>query len=143
MLVCCPVSVGVPCGSCSTGRAAESVDALEAYSCASCVQKNEGCRLWGDVQVAKVQGSMQIAPGKAYEHLGRVLHDMTPLRNTRLDISHTVADLSFGSAYPGQINPLQGQVFDQRKKDKGNPLQQTGARTADLTVLRCAAFVDS
>ena len=99
---------------------------------ATCSQKNEGCRLWGDVQVAKVQGSMQLAPGKAYEHLGRVLHDMTPLRNVHLDISHSIAGLSFGQAYPGQINPLAGQVFDQRKKDKGNALQQTGARSCKL-----------
>jgi hypothetical protein len=90
------------------------------------LQKNEGCRLWGKIDVAKVQGNIQLAPGTAYEHNNRLLHDVTPLRNQKLDISHNLDELSFGQKYPGQVNPLKGQAFDQRRITKQNAQQRPG-----------------
>ena len=83
--------------------------------------------MWGDVHVAKVAGRIQLVPGKAYEAGGRLIQDMQPLRNQKIDISHEVKALSFGAAYPGQVNPLHGAKFDQRKSSKENPSQSTGA----------------
>jgi hypothetical protein len=91
------------------------------------MQKNEGCHVWGDIVVAKVAGHLQIAPGRAYEHQGRVIHDMHPLKNARIDISHSIDHLSFGTYYPGQVNSLHGTSFDQRATTKENPKQQAGA----------------
>lgn len=91
------------------------------------MQKNEGCHLWGDLRVAKVAGNIQIAPGKTYVHLGQLVHDLQPLRNMRLDISHRIASLTFGDAYPGQRNPLSGTSFDQTAKSIDNPGMLPGA----------------
>lgn len=35
---------------------------------------------------------------------------MSVFRNRQLDLSHTIRSLSFGAAYPGQKNPLDGTV---------------------------------
>jgi hypothetical protein len=106
------------------------------------VQKQEGCRLWGKINIAKVQGNIQLAPGTAYEHNNRLLHDMTPLRNQKLDISHTLDELSFGEKYPGQINPLKGQTFDQRRITKQNARQRPGASPFSVVDIYMKAMFD-
>jgi hypothetical protein len=65
---------------------------------------------------------MQVSAGKTYEHAGQLIPDLQALKDQRLDISHTITSLSFGeSGYPGQVNPLSGASFDQRKKTSINP----------------------
>lgn len=76
--------------------------------------------------VAKVAGHLQISVGQIYEQYGKIMHDLSPLKNARIDISHTFESLSFGDYYPGQVNALKGVSFDQRKITKENSKQQPG-----------------
>jgi hypothetical protein len=56
------------------------------------------------------------------------------LKNQKLDISHNINSLSFGDyGYPGQVDPLSGASFDQRKKAAPNP----GGKPGDLQVIFC------
>ncbi len=41
------------------------------------------------------------------------VHDMAPFANHKLDFTHTINKLSFGKAYPGMKNPLDGVSFKQ------------------------------
>lgn len=52
----------------------------------------------------------QQTPGHSIAWKGHNLHDMSVFRNRQLDLSHTIRSLSFGAAYPGQKNPLDGTV---------------------------------
>lgn len=52
----------------------------------------------------------QQTPGHSVAWKGHNLHDMSVFRNRQLDLSHTIRSLSFGAAYPGQKNPLDGTV---------------------------------
>jgi len=85
----------------------------------------EGCRIYGKLQVAKVAGNIHIAPGKAYQQQGMHVHDLQPFRGLDLDVSHAIRKLSFGSAYPGQRNPLNGARFDQRPQPGAAPGDST------------------
>lgn len=70
---------------------------------------------------------MTLIAGKTYEHAGQLIPDLQALKNQRLDISHTITSLSFGEkGYPGQVNPLAGATFDQRKKTASNPNGRPG-----------------
>lgn len=61
-----------------------------------------------------------MAAGKTYEHGGQLIHDLQALKDQKLDVSHTIASLTFGEeTYPGQNNPLSGASFDQ-KQEKSN-----------------------
>eukprot|EP00892_Ulva_mutabilis_P010957 jgi/Ulvmu1/8233/UM041_0043.1 len=88
--------------------------------------KHEGCQLRGTVQVAKVAGRIQFAAGKTYEHAGQLVHDLQALKDQTFDVSHSITSMTFGDGtYPGQINPLSGASFDQRK-DATNPQSHPG-----------------
>lgn len=67
-----------------------------------------GCNVHGYIEISKVAGRIQIAPGHSFEFHGRTLHDMSVLRDHHLDLSHRIKKLSFGEGYPGQVNPLDG-----------------------------------
>ncbi|VDM10326.1 unnamed protein product [Wuchereria bancrofti] len=93
--------------------------------------KNEGCRVYGKVQVAKVAGNFHIAPGdplKAHRshckiikiltyflHLFFSVHDLHSLSPSKFDTSHTVNHLSFGNSFPGKVYPLDGKFFGSAK----------------------------
>uniref|UniRef100_A0A7S1EQP9 Endoplasmic reticulum vesicle transporter C-terminal domain-containing protein n=2 Tax=Timspurckia oligopyrenoides TaxID=708627 RepID=A0A7S1EQP9_9RHOD len=74
----------------------------------STYRPGEGCKIDGFIQVSKVQGNFHISPGHTFESHGRQMHDMSAFRESQLDLSHTIHSLSFGDAYPGQLNPLDG-----------------------------------
>jgi len=42
---------------------------------------NEGCRLYGHVQVNKVAGNIHIAPGKSFQQHHMHVHDINALGN--------------------------------------------------------------
>jgi Endoplasmic reticulum vesicle transporter len=95
--------------------------------------------MWGDIHVAKVAGRIEFVPGKTYEYQGKLVHDLQPLKNSKIDMSHDLASLSFGAKYPGQLNPLSGATFDQRKTSKENPDRLSGASHTCPNVLHeCA-----
>lgn len=67
-----------------------------------------GCNIRGDIQISKVAGRIHITPGHSFSFAGHTMHDYSALRDKPLDLSHTIRQLSFGRAYPGQANSLDG-----------------------------------
>ena len=91
---------------------------------------NEGCQIYGYMEVNRVSGSFHIAPGKSFSisHVhGRVLpigrliiipylihlslswsceflflvHDVQPYSSNQFNMTHRVKSLSFGESIPG------------------------------------------
>ncbi|CAJ0583132.1 unnamed protein product, partial [Mesorhabditis spiculigera] len=73
--------------------------------------KDEGCRVYGKVQVAKVAGNFHMAPGDPHRTMRAHVHDLHSMDPTRFDCSHTIHHLSFGTHYPGKSYPLDGKQF--------------------------------
>lgn len=71
-------------------------------------EKGEGCKMWGSIQVNKVAGNFHFAPGRSYQQGSMHVHDIAPFGEATLDFTHTIHKLSFGKAYPGMKNPLDG-----------------------------------
>lgn len=71
-------------------------------------QKNEGCRVYGYLEVNRVAGNFHIAPGRSYSQQHVHVHDMQGFSGQKFNLSHHVGHLSFGMDYPGQVNPLDG-----------------------------------
>ncbi|KAK3755752.1 hypothetical protein QZH41_019988 [Actinostola sp. cb2023] len=85
-------------------------------------QKNEGCQVYGYLEVNKVAGNFHFAPGKSFQqhHIhvsilklksgGNVIsmnmHDLQPFGQTQFNITHHINHLSFGYDYPGKEYPL-------------------------------------
>lgn len=69
---------------------------------------SHGCNVHGYIDISKVAGRIHITPGHSFQFHGRTLHDLSALRDHQLDLSHRIKKLSFGEAYPGQVNPLDG-----------------------------------
>ncbi|VDK27136.1 unnamed protein product [Gongylonema pulchrum] len=81
--------------------------------------KNEGCRVYGKVQVAKVAGNFHIAPGDPLKSIRSHFHDLHSLSPTKFDTSHTINHLSFGKPYPRKVYPLDGRSFGSERKSDG------------------------
>jgi len=70
-------------------------------------QKNEGCRVHGFISVNKVAGNFHIAPGKSFQQNQQHVHDMEVYKlGSSFNLSHHINRLSFGTEFPGVINPL-------------------------------------
>mmetsp|Transcript_23393 Transcript_23393/g.55734 ORF Transcript_23393/g.55734 Transcript_23393/m.55734 type:complete len:388 (-) Transcript_23393:252-1415(-) len=69
-------------------------------------ERHEGCRITGTLEVSKVAGNFHFAPGKSYSQIGIQLQEIIILQRTDYNVSHTVNHLSFGTVYPGRVNPL-------------------------------------
>ncbi|KAK3747231.1 hypothetical protein RRG08_005867 [Elysia crispata] len=69
-------------------------------------QKNEGCKLFGYLEVNKVAGNFHIAPGKSFQQRHVHVHDMQAFSGMKFNITHRINHLSFGNDYPGIVNPL-------------------------------------
>lgn len=72
--------------------------------------KNEGCRVYGTVKVAKVAGNFHLAPGDPHQAMRSHVHDLHNLDPVKFDASHTVNHISFGKSFPGKTYPLDGKV---------------------------------
>ncbi|CAI5454922.1 unnamed protein product [Caenorhabditis angaria] len=83
--------------------------------------KNEGCRVYGKVQVAKVAGNFHLAPGDPHQAMRSHVHDLHNLDPIKFDASHTVNHVAFGQWYPGKQYPLDGK---ESKADKGGIMYQ-------------------
>uniref|UniRef100_A0A672HLV6 Endoplasmic reticulum-Golgi intermediate compartment protein n=1 Tax=Salarias fasciatus TaxID=181472 RepID=A0A672HLV6_SALFA len=68
-------------------------------------QKNEGCQVYGFLEVNKVAGNFHFAPGKSFQQSH--VHGKTLLLSS-INMTHLIKHLSFGKDYPGIVNPLDG-----------------------------------
>eukprot|EP01108_Squamamoeba_japonica_P007043 TRINITY_DN5858_c0_g1_i1.p1 TRINITY_DN5858_c0_g1~~TRINITY_DN5858_c0_g1_i1.p1 ORF type:complete len:419 (+),score=181.00 TRINITY_DN5858_c0_g1_i1:121-1377(+) len=69
-------------------------------------QRDEGCHVYGSLQVNKVAGHFHVAPGKSFAGHQHV-HDMQVYgKDAKFDLSHHINSLSFGKPFPGAVNPL-------------------------------------
>ncbi|XP_033727705.1 endoplasmic reticulum-Golgi intermediate compartment protein 3-like [Pecten maximus] len=69
-------------------------------------QKNEGCQVYGYLEVNKVAGNFHFAPGKSFQQHHAHVHDLQAFGGQKFNITHNIQHLSFGKDYPGIINPL-------------------------------------
>jgi len=69
----------------------------------------EGCNLFGFLEVNRVAGNFHVAPGKAFQSAqGQLVHEFKPFDTHTYNISHQIHSLSFGVHYPNRVNPLDG-----------------------------------
>ena len=67
----------------------------------------EGCLIYGHLEVNKVAGNFHISPGSSYEVGHAHVHDMAGFGDReKINVTHTINHLSFGTSYPGQVHPL-------------------------------------
>ncbi|XP_041360942.1 endoplasmic reticulum-Golgi intermediate compartment protein 3-like [Gigantopelta aegis] len=78
----------------------------EGWSSKMIAQKNEGCKLFGYLEVNKVAGNFHFAPGKSFQQHHVHVHDLQAFGGQKFNITHTINHLSFGMDYPGILNPL-------------------------------------
>lgn len=69
-------------------------------------QSNEGCRVYGYLEVNKVAGNFHFAPGRSFMQHHVHVHDLQSFGTKKFNLSHRIHHLSFGYDYPGIINPL-------------------------------------
>ncbi|KAH0515645.1 Endoplasmic reticulum-Golgi intermediate compartment protein 3 [Microtus ochrogaster] len=69
-------------------------------------QKNEGCQVYGFLEVNKVAGNFHFAPGKSFQQSHVHVHDLQSFGLDNINMTHYIKHLSFGEDYPGIVNPL-------------------------------------
>ncbi|XP_072175388.1 endoplasmic reticulum-Golgi intermediate compartment protein 3-like [Diadema setosum] len=70
------------------------------------LQKEEGCEVYGYLEVNKVAGNFHFAPGKSFQQHHVHVHDLQPYAGGKFNMTHHIKTLSFGMEYPGMENPL-------------------------------------
>jgi len=70
------------------------------------LERGDGCRMYGFLEVNKVAGNFHFAPGKSYQHSNVHVHDLDSFDATTFNVSHAIHHLSFGEKFPGIVNPL-------------------------------------
>ncbi|XP_071966269.1 endoplasmic reticulum-Golgi intermediate compartment protein 3-like isoform X1 [Antedon mediterranea] len=80
----------------------------EGWSDKMTAQKDEGCNVFGYLEVNKVAGNFHFAPGKSFQQHHVHVHDLQPFSGSKFNTSHFIKSLSFGMEYPGMENPLDG-----------------------------------
>mmetsp|Transcript_7812 Transcript_7812/g.14539 ORF Transcript_7812/g.14539 Transcript_7812/m.14539 type:complete len:411 (-) Transcript_7812:112-1344(-) len=81
---------------------------------------HEGCRLTGYLNVTRVAGNFHLSPGRTRDIQSVHVYDLGAFSDGKFNISHSIHTLSFGEAFPGSQNPLDGinKIFDQTSKVK-------------------------
>ncbi|KAI6205300.1 Endoplasmic reticulum-Golgi intermediate compartment protein 3 [Aphelenchoides besseyi] len=77
--------------------------------------KDEGCRIYGHVEVAKCEGNFHIAPGAAVISSHHHYHDLHSLSPGTFNTTHIINSLSFGQPFPSKNYPLNGKRFISNK----------------------------
>eukprot|EP00038_Savillea_parva_P009238 m.182194 g.182194 ORF g.182194 m.182194 type:complete len:388 (-) comp15467_c0_seq1:133-1296(-) len=67
---------------------------------------DEGCNMHGFLLVNKVAGNFHFAPGKSFQQHNVHIHDLQPFGRRAFNMTHSIKRLSFGTEYPGLVNPL-------------------------------------
>ncbi|KAJ1552032.1 Endoplasmic reticulum-Golgi intermediate compartment protein 3, partial [Nowakowskiella sp. JEL0078] len=71
-------------------------------------QHDEGCLVYGHIEVNKVAGNFHFAPGKSFQQSNMHVHDLQPyLEGKNWDFRHTITNLAFGRGINFK-NPLDG-----------------------------------
>jgi len=71
------------------------------------IKIGEGCLIYGHLEVNKVAGNFHISPGSSYEVGHAHVHDLAAIGDkNKINVTHIINHLSFGTSYPGQIHPL-------------------------------------
>jgi len=68
----------------------------------------EGCQIYGYLEVNRVGGSFHIAPGKSYSINHIHVHDVQPYSTSDFNVTHKIRHLSFGRNVPGKTDPMDG-----------------------------------
>jgi hypothetical protein len=58
---------------------------------------NEGCNLHGSIEVQKVAGNFHFGVGRNFQMASMHVHDLMPLRNININLTHTINHMSFGT----------------------------------------------
>jgi len=69
------------------------------------MEEGEGCNLFGTMEVARVTGSLNIAP-TSLRPLGAAQGQHAGADVAHFNVTHHIKRLSFGTDFPGQTNPL-------------------------------------
>ncbi|XP_011501635.1 PREDICTED: endoplasmic reticulum-Golgi intermediate compartment protein 3 [Ceratosolen solmsi marchali] len=67
---------------------------------------NEGCQIYGYIEVNRVGGSFHIAPGESFLSNHLHVHDLQPFSISQFNLTHKIRHLSFGTNIPGKTNPI-------------------------------------
>ena len=82
----------------------------EGVKTPSTAMTEEGCQVYGHIDVARVQGNIHVAPGRSLSRHHRHIHDLSAFESNLVNTSHIIKHLSFGQDIPGRVNPLDGSV---------------------------------
>lgn len=84
---------------CKNERKLEGESAKKAF--------DEGCNIFGTLEVNRMGGSFHIAPGRSFSINHIHVHDVQPFASTRFNTSHRINKLTFGEEFGfGHTNPL-------------------------------------
>jgi endoplasmic reticulum-Golgi intermediate compartment protein 3 len=68
---------------------------------------DEGCQVFGTLEVNRMSGSFHIAPGKSFSVNHIHVHDVQPFSSTKFNTSHRINKLTFGEEFGyGLTNPI-------------------------------------
>ena len=130
---CAEVRDAYAVGSWAFGRG-ENVEQCERehYSEKLDTQRNEGCRIEGNLRVNKVVGNFHIAPGRSFSNGNMHLHDLDNFFNAPTEQPHTfthqIHQLRFGPQVPESL--VEGLRSDQAWTNHHlNPLDGTKQAT--------------
>lgn len=79
-------------------------------------QQGEGCNVHGFLDVSKVAGNLHFAPGKGFYESNINVPELSALEHG-FNITHKINKLSFGTEFPGVVNPLDGAQWTQPASD--------------------------
>nr|CAB3464873.1 unnamed protein product [Digitaria exilis] len=79
-------------------------------------QQGEGCNVHGFLDVSKVAGNFHFAPGKGFYESNIDVPELSVLEGG-FNITHKINKLSFGTEFPGVVNPLDGAQWTQPASD--------------------------
>lgn len=67
----------------------------------------EGCNIFGTIEVNRMGGSFHIAPGRSFSINHIHVHDVQPFSSSKFNTSHRINKLTFGGEFGfGHTNPL-------------------------------------
>jgi len=69
-------------------------------------QQNEGCRVFGYIDVNRVAGNFHIAPGRSFQQHHVHVHDLQPYSSSEFNLTHTINYVAFGESAMDKQGPL-------------------------------------
>lgn len=98
-------------------------------------QRNEGCRIEGDLRVNKVVGNFHIAPGRSFSNGNMHVHDLNNYFESPIEGGHTftheIHSLRFGPQLPEEMAMSLGTQGTPWTSSQMNPLDKTSEATDD------------